>query len=350
MSRNVCAMLAALCVLAGGRSVSAQTAVQGVVIRDKATIWRADATFAIGVVPSGTALQVTGASERWYEIIVPRALGGRGERGLISRAEVRLEPADAQPTPKTLRGDPPSRSGNRTGVPATTAARRPRRTFPRGFLSVGGAYQTSSNTDDATVTVHTNGEDGHFTSSYDVRHMRGFTASGGGMFSRVVGLGVTVERVTGSIPTTFAASIPHPFFFNMPRSVSADIGGINRDELAIHAQFRAVAPVSSRVEVAASGGPSWFRVRQDVVSDFTYTDQYPYDTAVFNSADLVSRAKSRVGYNVGGDVAVFLTKQVGVGVGATFSRATVRLPIDASNSFTSRAGGLHVSAGVRFRF
>ena len=54
MSRNVCAMLAALCVLAGGRSVSAQTAVQGVVIRDKATIWRADATFAIGVVPSGT--------------------------------------------------------------------------------------------------------------------------------------------------------------------------------------------------------------------------------------------------------------------------------------------------------
>lgn len=349
MRRYVCAIVTALCVFAGGRQVFAQATVQGVVVRDYATIWRTDAAFEIGVVRSGTMLQVTGASEHWYEIVVPRALGGRGERGLISRAEVRLDPADAQPPLKTLRGDPAERPANgaaRRAVPA----RRARAPFPRGFIAVGGAYQATSNDFAETVTFHTNAEDGHFTSSYSVQRMRGFAASGGGMFSKNLGLGVTVERVSRTIPTTFDASIPHPFFFNMPRSVSAGIGGVSRDELAVHAQLRAVAPVTSRVEVAVSAGPSWFRVRQDVVSDFTYTDQYPYDTATFGSADVVGRTASRAGYNVGADVAVFVTKQVGVGAGAMFSRATVTLPVNANTSVSSRAGGVHVTAGVRFRF
>ena len=76
------------------------------------------------------------------------------------------------------------------------------------------------------------------------------------------------------------------------------------------------------VDVALSVGPSFFKVRQDVVSDITFTDTYPFDAPAFTSAgsQRVS-ASNTTGFNVGADVGLRLARHAGVGGSVRFSKA-----------------------------
>ncbi|MEQ1572754.1 MAG: hypothetical protein ABL993_00775 [Vicinamibacterales bacterium] len=147
-----------------------------------------------------------------------------------------------------------------------------------------------------------------------------------------------------------SGAVPHPFFFNQLRQVTGRIAGLQREELALHAQVRAAVYVGSRFEVAAFAGPSLFRVKQGIVTAFTYTDDYPYDDASFQSAQVVEAKKSKLGFNVGGDAAFFFTRHVGIGFTAMFAESTLDLPVTASRSAQTKAGGLTTSGGVRLRF
>ena len=50
----------------------------------------------------------------------------------------------------------------------------------------------------------------------------------------------------------------------------------------MHVQVRGVIPVSDSVRWHVFGGPSFFTVEQSIVSDFEYTESYPFDTATFS--------------------------------------------------------------------
>ncbi|HEV8574388.1 MAG TPA: hypothetical protein VGR43_06725 [Dehalococcoidia bacterium] len=114
-------------------TMSAATALaqsRGTVIADQATIWRADATVVLAVVKAGTELEITGRTDRWYEVILPAGLGGRGERGLIAISQVKLLAGSPQPPPTTLRSVPaPSAISDRPGA-------QPRASV-RGFGQIG---------------------------------------------------------------------------------------------------------------------------------------------------------------------------------------------------------------------
>jgi len=142
--------------------------------------------------------------------------------------------------------------------------------------------------------------------------------------------------------------IPHPFFFNRPRSVSGDVGGLKRDELAVHVQVRAVVPVGNHLQVMVFGGPSFFQLKQDVATDISYADEYPYDSATFKTATIVSKSASKVGVNGGGDVAFFFTRQLGVGFTAQFANATI--PAGLASSTDLKVGGFRAGGGLRVRF
>jgi opacity protein-like surface antigen len=115
--------------------VSAQQS-RGVVVAERAIIWRSDVSVPITVVASGTELEVTGRSERWYEVVVPANLGGRGERGLIAIAQLKLVEGTGQPPTRTLRGAPPPQTPR---PPAPAPARRDPRpaVTPRAFGQLG---------------------------------------------------------------------------------------------------------------------------------------------------------------------------------------------------------------------
>jgi hypothetical protein len=220
----------------------------------------------------------------------------------------------------------------------------------RGFVLVNGAYQLTTNDFRQDATFPANAEDATYATDYTVDGGAAFDVAGGAVIWRHLGIGVGVTRFSRSTPTALNGSVPHPFFFNRPRSVNGQVSGLKREELVVNAQARIVAPVGDRFQVMAFGGPSFFQVKQGIVNAFTWTDSYPYDTAAFGAADTVNAKGSKLGFNVGGDVAYFFTRQVGIGGTVQFATATIELSRTGGQSEDVKAGGATTGFGLRLRF
>jgi hypothetical protein len=216
------------------------------------------------------------------------------------------------------------------------------------FISVNGLFQVTGNDFDDTATIRVNAENGRLETDYDVGSGPAFDVSGGVLVWRSLAVGAGLTRFSTSTLTTIDAQVPHPFFFSQPRSVSGEFEG-DRSELAVHIQAKWIAPLSTRLLVTVFGGPSFFQVEQTIVTDFDYSESYPFDTATFSRAITNTQSESKMGFNVGGDVAYFFSNDVGVGGTLQYSGATVEMTVP-SGTADVKAGGLQVGGGLRLRF
>jgi hypothetical protein len=214
-------------------------------------------------------------------------------------------------------------------------------------VSINVGFQPSSEFE-TSVTKPSYVENAVFKTSY--------TVSGGPMFDGGVavrmaknfGLGVAVSSFNRKNDAAVSGTIPHPFFYNTTRAISGTAPGLERSEVAAHIQ--AVYVMSGRkTDLAIAGGPSWFNVNQDLVTDVAYTESYPYDTAAFASATTSRVTQSKLGFNIGADIGVHLSRNLGVGGLVRFSRASVTLGANGV-SVTADAGGLQVGGGLRVFF
>ena len=94
-----------------------------------------------------------------------------------------------------------------------------------------------------------------------------------------------------------------------------------------------------RLRLVVSGGPSFFTVQQDIVTEVTITETYPFDTAAFASATTSREKGSAVAFNAGADVMWMLTPRFGVGGLVRYSRATVDLDAPGNRTIAVDAGG-----------
>ncbi len=216
------------------------------------------------------------------------------------------------------------------------------------FISVNGLFQVTSNDFDDSETIRVNAENGRFDTDYDVGGGFAFDVSGGVVVWRNLAVGGGLTRFSTSTPTTIDAQIPHPFFFNQPRSVTGEFEG-DRSELAVHIQAKWLVPVNDKFLVTIFGGPSFFQVEQTIVNDIDYTESYPFDTATFTRAITDDQSESAMGFHVGGDFAYYFSNQVGVGGVVQYSGATVEMAVP-SGTADVKAGGLQVGGGLRLRF
>ena len=190
------------------------------------------------------------------------------------------------------------------------------------------------------------------TPRYKVTHG---PAIDGGVSVRVAGdvsVGVIVSWFTENADADVSAAIPHPFFFNTPRTIAGTAPALHRDELATHILAIYTLHPGRPIDVALSVGPSFFRVRQDVVGAITFTDTYPFDAPAFTSAasQRVS-ASNTTGFNVGADVGLRLARHVGVGASVRFSKAIGSLMVPNSTATVSvDAGGTQIAGGLRMYF
>ena len=220
----------------------------------------------------------------------------------------------------------------------------------RVSLAVNGVYQATANPFRDAKSFRENAEDGRFDTDYTVEGGPAFDVSGAVALWRRLAIGVGVSRFRRTTPVSFSASVPHPFFFNRPRTIEADVGGLAREEVAMHLQARGVFDVSTRVQVTLFGGPTWFRVRQPVVVDFEYAEVYPYDAITFQRAETVSETTPKAAFNVGGDVAYFFARRIGVGGSVRLASASVDLPSAGGGTRRVTVGGVQAGAGMRVRF
>ena len=226
-----------------------------------------------------------------------------------------------------------------------------RRHDSSGWLSINGLYQVTTHRFRDSVKFRQNVEDGTTVTDYVIGRAPAFDVSGGFRLSRRVGIGIGSTYMRQSrVSTDTTTNVPHPFYFDRPRSVSGP-ASTDRSELGFHFQAVGVIPSGTRTTIMVFGGPSVFRVNQGLVTGVTTTEgAYPFRSVAFERARLANPNVTAWGFNVGVDVSVFFTDGVGVGGLVRFARATTDMPSADGDAIRIEPGGLHVGGGVRFRF
>ena len=160
----------------------------------------------------------------------------------------------------------------------------------------------------------------------------------------------TYTRLTDTAATVVTGSVPHPIDFNRPRSIEPQRFPLVHDERATHVHVTWIVPVHERLDVAVFGGPSFFNLRQGVVTNAiaTEADGPPFATVTVDIST-GEHTRNGVGGHAGVDVIYMPTSYVGVGFLVRVATAFVDLP-PSGPDFDLRVGGIHVGAGVRVRF
>jgi len=235
--------------------------------------------------------------------------------------------------------------------PATTPAKRPgaaakKSSGPqeRVVISVNASYLTASRTFSDARTFDVNQETAHFSSAYKVEPSTGVDAGGFVRLWKGLAAGVAFTTHKDSRDIAVTGTIPHPFLFGHDRSIEGTAAG-TREETAAHLQFGYIIPAGPKVSAIVFGGPSFFTVKQSVVTAVRYTDAYPYDEATFSGATVANEEEKKTGFNVGVDVAYYFTKNIGAGGIVRFASTKVDFSLGKVD-----AGGAMVGGGVRIRF
>ncbi|MCC7126990.1 MAG: outer membrane beta-barrel protein [Acidobacteria bacterium] len=237
-----------------------------------------------------------------------------------------------------------------TSVPAAAQSRA---WEDRVFAGVSFGLESGSTdiTDARTRTIYAEPASITTTSSFDSDSILDFQV--GARVYGNVGVSLAYHAESSTAAAQVSGSIPHPLFFDRPRSFSNEIDGVDRDEHATHLQIGYMVPLNDKIDMYVYGGPSFFRVKQELVSDVAVAEQgAPFNTVVVQPT-FQEFKKNATGYNVGVDLAyMFMTTdtlRLGVGGFARLTKATAELTVDGATVETD-LGGFQVGIGARIRF
>jgi hypothetical protein len=219
-----------------------------------------------------------------------------------------------------------------------------------GYVDVNLGLQATSTAFDITTHPQTFVEPATVQTTYSVKGAREFDIGGGVRVTHNLAVGGSFSKFAKGGNVTVDARVPHPFFFDRARTVSGTADNLSRHETGFHGKVVFIAPAGVGWEVLVSGGPSFFRVEQDLVEDIKIKETYPYDTATFDNAVARRHSSSALGFNVGADVTRLLTPHMGVGAAVVISRAKLHFDTFSDPTREFDVGGTRVGGGLRFRF
>ena len=232
---------------------------------------------------------------------------------------------------------------------ARAPVRRPKGE-PRVTLAVSAGVQAAAGALSDQITIDRNVETETIEVTYP--HQPGVLIDVGGRVRvwQRLGVGIAMGHVTGEGTADVSASVPHPFFFNQPRTVTGKQAGMAREETALHVQVQYTVPAAKRVRIVLGAGPSRIKLTQDVVDEITITEAYPYDAAAFGSAATKGATASVTGFNAGVDVTWHLSRSFGFGGLVRYTRADADLDVRPGHTLAAKAGGAQAAAGIRVAF
>lgn len=326
-------------VLAGADAASAQAIASSKVSALTATVYaRCDPSSpARQVLQRGAAVTIESVNEGWVQVRVDAG----GEQGCMRRSD--LEPSaaiDREAQAQRQRRTEAARRGGPGRRPSPAAIAE------RVVVSVNASYLAASRTFDDSRTFPLYAETASFSTDYAVEASAGLDAGGFVRVWRGLAAGVAFTSHSDSRDIVIEGSLPHPLVFNRNRSIEGTAAG-DHEETAAHLQFAYVVPVGKKdtVRIIVFGGPSFYTVKQSVVTAIRHGESFPFDEATFSSATVESEEASVTGFNVGADVAYYFTRNLGVGGVVRFTGATASFSLGDVD-----AGGALVGGGVRLRF
>jgi hypothetical protein len=213
----------------------------------------------------------------------------------------------------------------------------------KGFASINIGGQSGSHDVATTTTFVVYDEDANVVTAQKTGGGALFDLSAGYKVwsNLVVAVGYTFmsDTTDGAV----AASIPDPGVFDHPRNVTTAADDLSHAEHVINLMGVWMVPVTDKVDVGVSFGPSIFKVKQELPGTIAFTEPGPTVTGI-TKEDV---SKTTVGVNFGVDVTYLLTKTVGVGGILRYTWGSVDL---GGGSDKLTVGGFQIGVGARYRF
>jgi hypothetical protein len=234
-------------------------------------------------------------------------------------------------------------------APARPAAAQSSASSERIWFSVSGGVQPTVNSFSDAFEAPINTETERVAIDYPVKAGVVIAASGIYRVWKGLALGFGVTLYNRGADAAVDAQVPHPFFDNQIRAVQGTTTA-TRTEVGAHALIGWMMPITDRIRLLVTAGPSVLGVRQALVTGVEVTETYPYDTAAFKSATTKDSTASATGYNAGADVFWMFSRNVGVGGLVQITRARVKAPTDDGRTISIDAGGIQAGGGLRFVF
>ena len=242
-------------------------------------------------------------------------------------------------------------------VEAEAQTRRPPPAKPQrpliehGFVSFAGGAQVAASELSDHAVFEANAETGSFDADY--ARATGLVVDGTVGFRvrrRQLGIAIGATRATRTGTASVSAEIPHPFFDDRHRSVQGEARDISRTETAAHFQIYYDLRPRGAWRIRIFGGPSYFAVEQELVTEVNAIEAFPFDTAEFGGVATSRIDGSGLGFNGGLDVARMFTRRVGAGAIVRYAGAKIDLEAPGARSVSTDAGGFQVGAGLRVLF
>ena len=223
----------------------------------------------------------------------------------------------------------------------------------RGYANLSLGFQGSAGNLEDTREFPLNQEQARISVDADTDAGPFFDIGGGARVWRNVSLGASFHRVSGDGNAAVTGSIPHPLFFERPRSFTAEVRGLQRSERALHISVGYMWLVNERLDVHLLGGPSFFHVSQEVVGDVSVAESGAPFTSVVAAPTVATREESPVGAHIGADVTYRFFQQgrttIGAGAFLRYAGASADIPV-LTNTVSTDLGGIQFGFGLRTRF
>jgi opacity protein-like surface antigen len=225
----------------------------------------------------------------------------------------------------------------------------------RGYLGVNLGLQPQSRTFTEQATPLIYGENASITVPHTLDSSPFFDASAGVRVWEDFGIGIGYSRVGTTETATLSAQVPSPLAFDSPRLATGSTGELSHTESAVHVQLLWMMPVSGKLQAAAVLGPSFFTVKQALVTGFNLVEgARPFETVTISSAQTQEQSNTDIALTVGADVAYLVTPRVGAGAFLRYARLSggnIDLATsDGTGEVGVPAGGFQLGFGLRVRF
>lgn len=218
----------------------------------------------------------------------------------------------------------------------------------RGFVNAsvgvqGGSRTLSTSSEFDIYGSEEFGERATLATSQDVDSGAFFDISGGYKVWRNLVAGIGFTRVASDSDVSVNASVPDPLISDRPRAVSATVPGSKHSEVAINLSGTWMMPITDKIDVGFSFGPTIFSVSQDVPTSISVSEPGPSITAT----NQTRVDKTTVGVHFGLDATYLIRPKIGAGAFLRYTVGSVDLE-GANDNLT--VGGFQIGFGARYRF
>jgi hypothetical protein len=223
----------------------------------------------------------------------------------------------------------------------------------RAYINIGFGVESGNTdmTDSKTFTKYE--ESGKITSSSSFSSGSLFDIGIGVRIWKNLSVGAGYHQETNSEDGTLTGTVPHPIFFNQPRTFTQTVPELQRKESAEHLVIGWTTPVGTKMDVMIFAGPSFFRLEQEVVANADIAEKGSPFTELVIDPKIETRKKSVTGYNAGADISYLFWQndsvRLGGGVFLRYTAATTNILMLTTEQPTT-VGGFEFGFGGRVRF